>query len=184
MTSLAGHVLIASPYMGDGNFNKSVVLIIQHDEDGATGVILNRPSSQTVGEIWQQVGGVPADCNEFINIGGPVDGVLIALHTQAQLSEIQVFSGVHVATARDHLNELVGQDKAPFRVYGGYSGWGPQQLESELEQGAWLTKPAKFEYVFCDSSSDLWQEVSRDFGKENILDTLRIRHIPTDPSLN
>ena len=78
--SLQGQFLVASPHLGDGNFNRSVVLIIKHDDDGAFGLVLNRPTGNTVGDVWRMVTEQELDCDRPIYLGGPVQGPLVCLH--------------------------------------------------------------------------------------------------------
>ena len=182
MDSLKGHFLIASPHLVDPNFVRTVVLLVEHNENGAFGVVLNRPSERSVQEIWDEVAEVPCDCLEPINVGGPVLGPLLALHTQPMYSETEVVPGVFVATQRDHLDHIVRQDE-PFRVFSGYSGWGAGQLEAELKQGGWITMAADRRYVFAPAD-DLWHQASQAIARDVLISTLKIRHVPEDPSLN
>src|SRR5436309_15933666 len=94
MKSLQGHFLIASPHLGDTNFYKGVVLMIKHDDEGAFGLILNRPTENTVAEVWKMVGEEDVDCPQPIFLGGPVSGALVALHGLKSADEVQVFPGI------------------------------------------------------------------------------------------
>ena len=88
MKSLAGNLLIASPFLGDQNFNKSVVLIIQHTEEGAFGLVLNRPTNFRMADVWDIVSDdEPCPADAVIHYGGPVEGPLMALHTKRSRSE-------------------------------------------------------------------------------------------------
>jgi putative transcriptional regulator len=180
--SLAGHLLIAIPDMYDPNFSRTVVILFQHSEEGASGVVLNRPSDVTVARVWDEVAKEPCDCQELINIGGPVEGPLIALHTSLALAESSVIPGVFISMGRDHLNELVNQTEQQFKIFSGYSGWGAGQLESEIEQGGWLTHAANADHVF-DSPEGLWKQVCSQVGNDILMPHLG-KHLPGDPSLN
>ena len=182
MNSLSGHLLIAIPELFDRNFFRTVVLLFQHSEEGASGVILNRPSEVSVRKIWNEVSDVDCDCDDFVHIGGPVDGPLLTLHTSLALAETPVIPGVFLSMSRDHLNDLVQQDVQQFKVYSGYSGWGPGQLESEIDQGGWLTLPAKSDHVY-DSPDGLWKQVCEEVGTDILGEHLG-NQIPSDPSLN
>jgi putative transcriptional regulator len=182
MESLAGHLLIAIPELHDVNFFRTVVILFQHTEEGASGVILNRPSDVTVARVWDEVAKQPSECLDFVNVGGPVEGPLISLHASLALAEAPVLSGVFLSMERDNLNELVSQSEQAFKIFSGYSGWGPGQLESEIEQGGWLTLPASSEHVF-DSPEGLWKQVCCQVGHD-ILKPHIGNHLPTDPSLN
>ena len=182
MQSLAGHLLIAIPDLHDVNFFRSVVMLFQHSDQGASGVVLNRPSDVTVAKVWEQVAKEPSQCEDFVNVGGPVDGPLIALHSSSALAESPVAEGVYLSMGRIHLNELVNQSDQQFKIYSGYSGWAPGQLESEIEQGGWLTMKAKAEHIF-DSPEGLWRQVCSQVGND-ILKPHLGKHFQGDPSLN
>lgn len=183
MNSLKAQLLIAVPQLPDSNFFRTVVLMIQHDEEGALGVVLNRPTEVTIADIWEDIADEECDSDEPISVGGPVEGPLIAVHTDESRSENEIIPGVYVATERDNLNELVQQNKHPVRLFTGYSGWGVGQLEGELEAGGWLTAPAKAEYIFYDGD-DLWKEVTHGIGRNILEHGLQIASIPDDPSMN
>lgn len=183
MDSLAGHLLIASPHLADPNFVQAVVLLIHHTEEGAFGVILNRPAEHTIDELWKEVSEVPCESGEHVNVGGPVSGPLIALHTASALSEMEVLPGIHLAAQRDHLEELLSGDEHRFRIFVGHSGWGGGQLEDELEQGSWLTTRATVEFVFYDQEH-LWKKVTQKIGESLLTSALKIKNIPPDPSRN
>lgn len=180
--SLAGHLLIAIPDLHDPNFSRTVVMMMQHSDEGASGVVLNRPSDVSIAKVWDEIAKDPCECHDMINIGGPVEGPLIALHTSLALAESTVLPGVFVSMGRDHLNELVNQTEQRFKIFSGYSGWSPGQLESEIEQGGWLTLPGNSEHVF-DSPDGLWKQVCSQVGNDILMPHLG-KHLPGDPSLN
>ena len=183
MDFLKGHLLIAAPQLSDPNFARTVVLMIDHDEQGAVGVVLNRPSGRTVKEVWDEVGDEPCESAAAINVGGPVLGPLMAIHTCESLAEAEVLPGVYLAAGRDYLDRVVREDNSDFLVFSGYSGWGKGQLESELKQGGWITKPANKEYIFSNVN-DLWQRVGQDITRDVLNPSGKIKHFPDDPSLN
>ena len=183
MDSLQGHFLVASPRLPDSNFFRAVVLIIQHDEEGAFGVILNRPTSNTVGEVLSMVDDLPSDNEQPINVGGPVAGPLLAIHMEEEFSENQIIPGVHLATHKDFLTKVVRNSLHPYRVFSGYAGWAGGQLEGELEMGGWLTTPASVDDIF-DLDEDLWKRVSRQFGMDILKQLINADAVPEDPSVN
>jgi len=182
MDSLQSHLLVASPRLPDNNFYRSVVLMIQHDEDGAFGVVLNRPTDLTVGEIWQEIADESRDSNDSIYLGGPVSGPLLAIHTEETHGESEVLPGVYVSTQKDCLDAVTRQQSSPFRIFSGYSGWGPGQLESEMDAGGWLTTPATIGYVFGDHE-ELWKNVAGDIGRQ-VMPAMKSSAGPADPGLN
>lgn len=183
MKSFKGHFLVASSQLLDPNFARTVVLLVHHNEEGAFGVVLNRPADSTIAELWEKVSETPCECDQPLHVGGPVPGPLMALHGDGDLAELEVAPGVYFAAQRDNLEKLLDQDEHPFRLFVGHSGWGAGQLENELAEGAWLTTPASAEYVFCDHA-ELWQNVVKRVGSAILSDALKLKEIPPDPTLN
>lgn len=183
MNSLRGHFLVGSPYLSDPNFFRSVVLMIQHDEEGALGLVLTRPSAKTVADVWEMVTGESSDCQRLIHIGGPVAGPLMALHTQPQFAEADVVGGVFFCAQKDAIEQIVADEDEPWLLFSGYSGWGPGQLERELKVGGWLTVPAAAEDVFCEGD-DLWERLVKKIGQDILAPAIRTSHVPPDPSCN
>lgn len=181
MDSLQGQLLIAPAHLSDPNFQHTVVLMIQHDDEGAFGVILNRPTGRSISDVWQQVRGSPCDCTEQVHLGGPVTGPLVALHKEPALAEMRVAPGLYCTMSAERIEELVGEDRRLVRFYAGYAGWGGGQLESELATGSWLTTDASAEEVFETDDDELWTTViKRATGTEIPFDFLR----GEDPNLN
>jgi len=182
MESLEGQLLLASPQLLDPNFVRTVVLLVQHNDMGALGLVINRPTGKTVQELWKQVGDSPCESQEPVYLGGPVSGPLMAIHTVNGLAEVEVVEGVFFAAKKQNLDELVRRDDR-FKLFVGHSGWGPGQLETEIEQGAWRAIPIRLEDVF-DVSDDLWQRLMQRTVAGALPKMLGIKHIPPDPSLN
>jgi putative transcriptional regulator len=183
MNSLQGQLLVASPRMGDPNFAKTVVLMVQHNEEGAVGLVLNRPTENTIQDLWNEISDEPCQRDDRVNMGGPVSGPIIALHKIKQLGEAQIPRGVYIASNRQHLSKLVQNTSGPFRLFIGHAGWGKGQLEDEMQEGAWLTLPASSEHVFSDDE-DLWTSVLKQIGKRFYGDVLGVKHVPDDPARN
>lgn len=175
MNSLQGHFLVASPHLGDINFFHTVVLMIQHDEEGAFGVVLNRPTSESVLELWQAVSDEPCRRQEAVREGGPVPGPPLLLHKNASLSQFEILPGLHMASQRGIVGQLLA-DEQEVLFFTGYSGWSAGQLESELEAGGWLHAPATLEIVFSEVD-EMWKQVVEQIG----LDILR-ESIPDLPA--
>jgi putative transcriptional regulator len=182
MTSLQGYFLVASPHLADGNFYRSVVLLVKHDEEGAFGLILNRPTGNTVGEIWRLIGEQELECDRPLYLGGPVSGPLVCLHRLKSCAEAQVLPGVYFAAHKDQLLKIVSSTK-PFRLFTGYAGWAGGQLEGELKAGGWLSVAGDKKLVFYDAE-DLWEQVVRTIGEDILGSAIKTRHVPEDPSLN
>ena len=181
--SLTGHFLVASRYLRDPNFARSVVLMIRHDDDGAVGVVINRPSEKSVREVWDAIGYDPCDRDDLIFIGGPVPGPLVAVHTLEAFSEREILPGVHVAMHRDAIDLIVRRKDELLRLYSGHAGWGSGQLESEMEAGGWLNTEATKDEIFADYET-IWREVTQRIGLEIMAPDLDEKLVPPDPSLN
>jgi putative transcriptional regulator len=181
--SLTGHFLVASRYLQDPNFAQSVVLMIRHDDEGALGVVINRPADKSVSEVWDAIGFDPCDRQDAIFVGGPVPGPLIAIHTLEPFSEREVLPGVHVSMHRDAIDLIVRKKGQPLRLYSNHAGWGSGQLEAELEVGGWLTTEATKEEVFGDHDA-VWKSVTQRIGLEIMAPHIDEKFVPSDPSLN
>lgn len=181
--SLQGRLLVATPRLPDENFFRTVVLMVQHNEHGALGVVLNRSSGRSVQELWEDLGDSPCEAQQPVHLGGPVTGPVMAVHTAEDLADLEIFPGVYLAAQKANLDKLVCQQEHRFRVYLGHAGWGGGQLEGELEQGAWLTASATGDYVFYDGD-DLWEKVAKHIGADLLISTLKLKEVPDDPSVN
>ncbi len=159
MDTLRGQLLIAPPHLTDPNFSQAVVLMIQHDEHGAFGLVLNRPSNRSISEIWSQVSGEACASRAPLHVGGPVAGPLVVLHQRESLADVEVVSGVYCSTRPEMLDEIVQHEEPHTRFFAGYAGWAGGQLEGELQTGSWLTVPASAQHVFFETSRSLWKNV-------------------------
>jgi putative transcriptional regulator len=183
MNSLKGHFLVASPHLVDPNFVRTVVLLIHHSEEGAFGVVLNRPAESTVRDLWEKVGAGQCDSDQHVHVGGPVPGPLMAVHADRSAAEMEIVPGVYFAAQRENLEKLVHQHEHPYRLFVNHSGWGGGQLENELKQGAWFTLPATVEFVFADYD-ELWKRIAFRIGDAFWASALGIRHFPAAPWMN
>ena len=138
-----GRFLLGAPDLEDPNFFRSVVLLVDHSESGALGVILNRPTDTTLSRVWREVSEEPCLREAFLHAGGPCEGLLSALHTDADSAQMEVCDGLYFTAEAPLLAQLVEDDHAPVdaRFFVGYAGWGPEQLEMEVEHGGWLLTP-------------------------------------------
>ena len=166
--SLKGQLLLDSGELRGSFFHRSVVLICNHDANGAFGLVLSQPTENKVGEV---IAGedLPAKVNEqFLHIGGPVQSnALTFLYSDGILDEpTPVLPNLALGTEIEKLVE-VGNSYSPtmqFRCFAGYAGWTAGQLEGELKRKAWLTHPASIDLVFSQKPGDLWKEVLREMG--------------------
>jgi putative transcriptional regulator len=179
--SLAGQLLLASPSLLDPNFSRTVVLIGMHSEDGAMGVVLNRPSNLTVGEAVPQLQEV-VGALETVYVGGPVQSssvVFLAEFLEPALAGMLVLGRIGFPAADAGIEHLA-QATARRRVFAGHAGWGQGQLDAEVADGDWIAHPAQPQDVFTDVPEELWSSVLTRMGGSYAL----IARMPLDPSVN
>jgi putative transcriptional regulator len=178
--SLRGNLLIAGPSLLDPNFWRTVVLVGEHSDEGALGVVLNRSSETPVQEALPELT-LLADDLGAVHVGGPVQPsavVVLADFVDPEAAETLVIDSVGFLPSEvepDTLGEL-----RRARVYAGYAGWGPGQLDGELEEGSWIVEPAIPDDVFTDDPESLWSDVLRRKGGPFAV----LAAMPPDPSLN
>ena len=182
MNSLQGHLLIASPHMDDPRFARTVILVLRHDQDGALGIVLNRPMQSADEDNRSSLIDLLSSDDGRIQAGGPVDGPLIVLHAEQQTSS-GTKGGVFVIEKAEQLKHLIEEAEAPLQFYVGHAGWSPGQLERELSDGVWLSTPAVPDFVFAQHA-DMWVDAMRESGRNFYRDVLGISGFPDDPELN
>lgn len=180
--SLKGHLLLDSGQLSGSFFARTVILICQHDEDGAFGLVLNRPTGTRVGDAL--VADLPEVLRELpLYLGGPVQPTAMSfLHSDVYLADANVMPNLSLGHSLDELVEL-GQSFSPekrVKLFAGYSGWAPGQLEDEIRRKAWLTHPASLDLVFAEDTATLWARILRQKGWRYQL----LAQIPDDPTLN
>lgn len=188
MNSLAGQFLIAAPSLQDPNFQRAVVLILKHDTDGALGLVINRLAPLPFHAVWQKLSTDPCPAEAPLYIGGPCGGPcggpLMALHDMSGLGDLQVPSGVFFTAEIQQIRELLAREESSYRLFGGYSGWGPEQLEQELSAGGWFLAPAEAELIF-GPHEELWEQLMLRLRETHRLsDLLSIKHVPPEPWMN
>jgi putative transcriptional regulator len=183
---LKGKVLLASPKLMDPNFARSVVLIVQHDENGAMGLIVNRALQTTVREAWTQVSAVPYPNDDPLFQGGPCEGPLLVLHREASRAQVEVADGVYLSSDADSVKALVDDVAEPIKFFVGYAGWSPSQLESELSEGAWHVAEITPDHILS-TPDRLWEALltqARQSARGSMRPAVDPRRIPPDPSVN
>lgn len=168
---LTGQFLIAMPAMGDPNFDHTVTFVCEHTEAGALGIVINRPTDMTVGEVLAQMqlpAGDEAVTSRPVLQGGPVQlerGFVIHDSDEPFTSTLLVGDSIRVTTSRDIL-EAMAQGRGPGRteVALGYAGWGAGQLDEEMAANAWLTVPATPEIIFATPYERRWESAARLLG--------------------
>jgi putative transcriptional regulator len=181
MDSVRGQLLIAGPPLLDPNFWRTVVLIVEHNDDGALGLVLNRPSETSVGEAVPQLASL-LDPEEQLFIGGPVQPsavLVLAEFEDPTDAALVAFDDVGVLGTGPSEEELTAGIRAG-RAFLGHAGWGPGQLDGELERGDWILEPAKLEDAFSAQARGLWADVLTRKGGSYAL----VARMPADPSMN
>jgi putative transcriptional regulator len=178
MDSLAGKLLVSSPSLLDPNFRRTVVLMTHHDEEGAMGLVLSRPSPLAVADTVPGLADLPgADC---IYVGGPVQTDVIVALVELDEPDYEVPPIVGNVGYLPGEGETDDLEIARVRVFAGYSGWGPGQLEQEMAEPSWIVVRAEPDDVFAPDPDELWRTVlHRKGGKYALIATM-----PFDPSLN
>jgi putative transcriptional regulator len=185
----AGRLLVATPLLGDPNFRRAVVLIVEHEvTEGTLGIVLNRPTKVTVGQVLEQWTDLATDPS-VVFTGGPVSPTsALALALVPGKDEPVGWRALDGAPALARLG-LLDLDAPPrllapaiksLRVFAGYAGWSPGQLDAEIDEGAWYVLPAQPGDVFAAEPERLWREVlGRQEGDLAFLATY-----PDDPAMN
>jgi putative transcriptional regulator len=171
MESLANHFLIAMPNLVDPNFQRTVTLICQHDQDGALGIVINRPTDFAVEEIFQQMGiDTPRSHQAHIPAyhGGPVQmerGFVLHNDSRAWDASMQIGEHMYLTSSRDIL-EAMARDEGPEHclVALGYAGWASGQLEHEISENAWLNGPADPNIIFATPAEQRWNRAAELLG--------------------
>jgi putative transcriptional regulator len=175
MSELTSSLLVAMPQLDDPNFKRTVVLLVHHGSGGSFGIVLNRSLDLTIGEVMQNSGiEWPAGVGS-VGWGGPVQperGWVVyakddpdeATGDDDDVATLQ--QGVCVTGSLEMLKTVASAPPPDVRLYLGYAGWGAEQLEGELAEGAWLLAPLRRDVVFASAESDMWDAVVRGLGIE------------------
>lgn len=184
MKSLKGHFLVASKTLVDPNFIRTVLLMIEHTEAGAAGIVLNRPTGATIAEIAEQILDEATDWDKLIYLGGPVPGPLLALHSVEELADQRVQDGLYTTVDPEKLQELIRLRIEPSLFLANYAGWGAGQLEMELDQDSWVFMPADPAIALEGGDALMWEHVLKHVSAHLLANALGLDELPNDPSLN
>ncbi|MEL6192925.1 MAG: YqgE/AlgH family protein [Bacteroidota bacterium] len=179
---IAGRYLISEPFMADSNFQRTVVLLVEHGEQGSLGFVLNRKLKVKIGEVVEDLGTI----NSPVFMGGPVEQN--SLHYVHRLGDKingsrEVYKGLYWGGNFEELSRLiqmgmVQNDDILFFI--GYSGWSPGQLEEELERKSWIIAPENPDFIFRETHKELWRDILKSMGDKYQI----ISNYPQDPRLN
>jgi putative transcriptional regulator len=179
--SLRGRLLVASPALLDPNFRRTVVLVAEHGDEGAMGVVLNRPSEAIAADAVPALADL-VEPGGIVFAGGPVEAnavTVLAEFEDPEEAAALIFADVGFVRADADPAVLAGETRRA-RLFAGYAGWSAGQLEAELDEEAWITAEPAVEDVFSSAPDDLWSTVLRRLGGRFAL----VATMPPDPSLN
>lgn len=181
MENLRGKLLVAHPKLGERAFSRTVVLLAAHDEAGALGLILNRPTGLEVAEVAAPVAELP--CDGIVYEGGPVepDGLVVLADFLPTIEDqLEIDGTLGLVRSDNGPPSEVAPHIDQCRVYAGHAGWGPGQLESEIAEQAWLVTDRQPGDLFGDDADELWLRVLDRLGGS----FAQLAHPPDDPRLN
>jgi putative transcriptional regulator len=181
MDSLKGQLLLASPALFDPNFRRTVVLVTEHTEEGAAGLVLNRPSETAVADAVPDLLPLVSE-EERVYVGGPVQEsavLVLAEFEDPEEAALLVVDDIGFLPGDGDFDLLAGATRR-VRVIAGYAGWGPGQLEAELEESSWIVGSSPAPELFPELEDDLWARILRDKGGVYRVVAL----MPEDPSVN
>ena len=180
--SLKGQLILDNGKLRGSFFHRTVILICQHDSEGAFGLVLNRSTKNKVGEAV--VANLPDTLKEeTLFLGGPVQPQALSyLHNDTYLPDANVLTNLSLGHSLDSLVDLGESFSSTVRlkIFAGYAGWSPGQLEDEMKRDTWMTHPASLELVFHPKPEHLWPEILKEKGWKYKL----IAESPEDPSWN
>jgi putative transcriptional regulator len=180
MESLRGQLLVASPGLLDPNFRRTVVLVTEHNDEGAAGLVLNRPSDSPVADLVPQLEAL-VDGEEQVWVGGPVQTnavLVLGEFLDPDDAAVPLFGSLGFPSLDDP--DDVATQTTRRRVFAGYAGWGAGQLEDELSRDDWILEVMRPDDAFTDAPDQLWADVLRRKGGIYEL----VARMPEDPSVN
>jgi putative transcriptional regulator len=177
-----GRLLISEPFLPDPNFERTVILLCEHNEQGSFGFVLNKPSLLHMSDVLQEAGSY----SEVLYVGGPVQqDTLHFIHRSSELDGgLQIAEGIYWGGNFEEVSLMLEQDlikSEDFRFFLGYSGWGAGQLQGEIEQNSWIVSDKVTpEQVFNTDPEILWKEILKNMGGKYKM----FSNYPLDPRLN
>ena len=178
---MRGQLLIAGATLPDPNFARTVVLVCEHNEEGALGLVLNRPGGLLVADAAPELAELAGE-DAVIGSGGPVQPealLVLAEFEDPSQAGINVTGTVGLVGDSSDVDDLVAITRR-VRVFAGYAGWGPGQLDAELARDDWFIAPAGIDDIFNPDADELWSRVLSRKGAHFAL----VARMPIDPSVN
>jgi len=174
-----GKFLVAGRNLADSRFQETVILLIEYSTEGAAGLIINRPTKVPIAEVLPPMPGLK-ERTDVVYYGGPVEGhrmLMLIRSGEKPEGSGRVFGNVYVSASMDTLERMLGSHKTErqFRMYAGYAGWMPRQLDWELSRGDWLIVSADAGSIFEKKSSEIWREL---FHRGSDIQVWNLRGMP------
>jgi len=171
-----GKFLIASRQLADPNFSETVVLLLEYDENGALGLIINRPTGIALSKLLPDVEELQ-ERPDVVYVGGPVarERIVLLMRTSSPpLDSGRIFADTYVSSSLDTLKQMLSEARSgePFHAYAGYAGWAPGQLDGEVRRGDWHVSPAQEEIVFDKEAGAIWPDLIEKRGGRWVRDTV------------
>ncbi|QDS86436.1 hypothetical protein EC9_05980 [Rosistilla ulvae] len=179
--SIVGNLLVAAPALDGTLFQRSVCLLLHHDQENIIGVVLNRP---LFGEVQIAQGALLAPSGKrSLHFGGPHAGPVFALHNCADLAELETAKGLYMASSQQHMQRLLTDASLPCRLIVGHVQWSVKDLQSQLSADLWRVIPATPEAVF-EPDDLMWADLARKSAALHFAHLVGAKHIPPHPALN
>ena len=179
-----GTLLIASPHLEDPNFRMSVVLIAHQTKKQVFGLVLNRMSSQRVGDLWKSIFDVDSDSDAPIYLGGPLPFPPMALLAKNRPNEFPSVKEVRLVVDKEEILRIAEEEGTESaRIFIGCAGWTESQLAGEIKEGVWHLLPADEEDIFSDPSG-IWMSALQKATRNSLKYLVRMPEFPDDPRLN
>ena len=179
---LLGQLLVATPSLSGNTFQKTVVLVLQHNNQGTFGVVLNRPANDEMRQAWENATGQHPD-EQCVVQGGPVGGPVFAIHQHESIGEVAMPGGIFVSADAKSLRQLTEQTDDRYRIIFGVASWQVGQLQDEIDDGVWYTIMADADEIF-DDANWMWEKALRRYGEEVTCDVFGLESLPTNPNWN
>ncbi len=180
--SLQGRLLLAARELIEPTFARSIILIVQHDDHGAMGLMLNRPLDVSVKEAVERASEIECVVEDVVFQGGPCEGPAMLLHSSFAHSQIEPVPGVHFTANSADVEELLRHPSQNLRCFAGYAGWTGGQLENELLDGAWtVVTDVTASQIFARPEPKQWMDLT---GRATLRRWIDPKRIPDDPTLN
>jgi putative transcriptional regulator len=177
-----GSFLVATSALQSTGFQRAVVFVLQNNEDGTFGAVINRPATNSMLANWSQQTGLEF-ARESIVQGGPLGGPVLAIHQDLPIAEVEISDGVCLSVDSKAIQKLSTQNDAQYRIVLGIAGWEKNQLNREMELGYWYHLIVDPMHVFDDHDL-MWENFVREYGRQTLEKLLGSSGFPVDPSLN